>query len=420
MKKIVVGLIFIFFAGVSIWPGVIKITFGEPMIGIRLFGSQSIFLFDKPEVELTIPSLQQPRFGKITLNNQDFYLVVGMKEDGKPVILFDCNGNHDLTDDLTSYDLLSYYEEGSVAVITHAMVRYGTDVVPYYVYFRWFSELTECKCRCKYSNWINYARATYREGILTAGNTELPVYIVETNCDGVYSKDDTVLMVDFNQNGQIEETEIFCCFDILRISGRFYKVKEVSRSGDSVVLEETEEEEFYPILGEELIFSDLQLTDIKGNPAILEKGKWKLVYFTQLDINSYSALLKDAERIKKVLGTFSQIENLQIIAIIEPSCWEASCWQDPVDAFFDEMKDMDNVPVIGLEEGEEKGEYVARKLKLHIPETIMLISPENKLVYKSPIVVVDISQPFWKVVYANLDDPLLLVKALVSCTNNPR
>jgi len=56
---------------------------------------------------------------------------------------------------------------------------------------------------------------------------------------------------------------------------------------------------------------------------------------------------------------------------------------------------------------------VMEKLSLLLaPEMIMIISPKNELVYRTPVGITT-NQPIWHMVDIPLDDPVSLVKALM-------
>jgi len=297
--------------------------------------------------------------------------------------------NLNLTDD-SSGNLLLSYEGRIVKLITNALVRYGTDVLPYYICILWNTE----------NGSVAYFGLTRREGALVVEGEVFHAAIAETDSDGVYNKENVLLMVDLNRNGRFEEHEVSP--RILQISGRFYEVDEVAKNGSSVVLRETEDKILTPVLGEKLIIPELSLTDMEGKPVDLESDEWKLLYFEPLH-------RERSERTLTLLKELSQIEGFRKIVIL--ALLEEGCCQDSENTFFEQLKKIKGLQVVTL--NMERALSVMEKLSLISPETFMIISPENKLIYRTPVAIVT-DQLIWEAVVVPLENPKTFLEALSS------
>ena len=388
MKKSLLITILVLSFATLIISNVVTGVFGESRLGMFQTMGQPVHVMDVPDIQLITPPLLQLKVGKITLNEQNFYLVLGRESSGRPVIVFDCNGNHNLTDD--SFDDFLFYERHTVRLVTHAQVRYGTDVVPYHICIIWNTE----------NDSAAYFGLTRREGVLIAKGTTFRASIAETDSDGIYSKDDVLIMVDLNQNGRFETYEI--SRKILHISGKFYRIEEVAQAGNNLVLKETEERILVPILGKELTIPDIQLTDYRGNPVTLDLEKWRLVYFASLDKNKQA-------RVFTLLRELSRIKNLHVVALLTVP--ENGCCPNFEEELAKQLEEIEGVQVVVL--NMEEAIPVMEKLSLLLaPEMIMIISPKNELVYRTPVGITT-NQPIWHMVDVPLSDPVSLVKALM-------
>lgn len=381
-------MIIVVLFGTLVISSVVTGVFDEPKPGMFQTMGRSVRLMDLPDTMLIVPPLHNVKVGKITLNDQDFYLVLGQDGSGRDVITFDCNNNLNLTDD-SSGNLLLSYESRMVKLITNALVHYGADVLPYYICILWNTK----------NGSVVYFGLTRREGALVVEGEVFHAAIAETDSDGVYNKENVLLMVDLNRNGRFEEHEVSP--RIFQISGRFYEVDEVAKNGSSVVLRETEDKILTPVLGEKLVIPELSLTDMEGKPVDLESDEWKLLYFEPL-------YREKSEQTLTLLKELSQIEGFRKIVIL--ALLEEGCCQDSENTFFEQLKKIEGLRVVTL--NMERALPVMEKLSLISPETFMIISPEDKLC-RTPVAIAT-DQLIWKAVAMPLENPKMFLEALSS------
>ncbi|WP_126993958.1 hypothetical protein [Thermosipho globiformans] len=337
--------------------------FPETKAGMFYTFTRVVQLHDAPLTSFYAPfDLYNAKFGQITLKGETFDVITGLK-DGEEIILVDGNRNKNFSDDEIYAQTLS-----GMNVNTYIEKLIFSDGSGYYIAL-WRIE-----------DKLYYCGITRREGILYVGEKSYKAAIAETDSDGWYTKDAILLMVDLNENGKFDGPEFFRKY--LKIGEEYFTIESVTKNGEAIVLEKSSTSVLVPFIGE--TFPDISFEEVSGKTINLgEKvGEWKVIYFNFLTASEVS-------KINVWLDAFSEFLKMEVksyvLLVVPSSCNCTSCEECPLDleSLAKKYKDITIVPI-----SREKLDEITIRLRLLYPETLMVISPDNVLVYRTSAGVV--------------------------------
>jgi|GEM_PF-1848754 len=342
--------------------------FTDTKPGMFLTLTHSVTLKDSPVSSLYIPSnLYNVKFGQITFKNETFDVVIGLKN-GKETLLIDGNRNKNLSDDII------YSQTSPITDTSIYIARLTFNDGSYYYIALW-----------RIKDELYYCGITRKEGWLYSGDKKYKAAVAETDSDGWYTKGNILFMIDLNENGKFDGPEFFRKY--VKIESEYYTIKSITRNGESIILEKNATSVLVPFVGEQ--FPNILLKDINNKEVDLSKpiGQWKVIYFNFLSAS-------EIPQIKNWLNTLSNFskEEMKIYALFGVS----SCEYSPskkcpkIEELENEYENITIIPINNKDLDE-----LTIRLRLLYPETIMLVSPSNTLVYRTPAGVVT-EEAIWK------------------------
>ncbi|MBZ4651006.1 hypothetical protein [Thermosipho sp. (in: thermotogales)] len=338
-------------------PTTVAGQFTDTKAGMFYTFARIVPLYDTPLSSVYAPfDLHNAKFGQITMKGETFDVITGLN-DGKEILLVDGNRNKNLSDDEV------YVQTSSVTNMTTYIVKLiFNDGSCYYVAL-WRME-----------DKLYYCGITRKEGWLYVGNKNYKAAIADTDSDGWYTKDAILLMVDLNENGKFDGPELFRKY--VKIGKEYFTIESVTKNGDSIVLERCATSVLIPFVGE--LFPDISFKDVSGREINLvdQAGQWKVIYFN---------FLTDSEmpKIKTWLDALSGFLKMGVkpyVLLLVSSCYCQTCEECPedVESLAEKYKGLTIIPI-----SREELDEVTIRLRLLYPETIMVVSPDNVLIYRT-------------------------------------
>lgn len=354
----------------------ITVNLSQTKIGMMQTLFKPIVLYQKPLEILVYPNLEKIQFGKIYIGNSYFNLITGIKNN-KRVIIVDSNNNKNLTDDYTDNYI---FESMDNKIYDFTTINYNFEGqnYEYTIVLEYFLDK------------FGYYGITRKEGYININKRKYRMFIADTNSDGIYDLENIVLGIDLNSDNKYESNEIFKKY--ININGENYEIAEVSENGEKVVLDKTSEN----IIGnvgyefpENINFADKKI-EIKNNK------KWEIILFVPLnkEYNKIFRYLNDnvSDKLEvKILLLVNKEEKDNIKEIIE--------------------KEYSNLEVT-LIKGINEYEIIQEKMKLFYPHTIIILNPDNKIIYKTKAEIFE-KEPIWKIQMPTLEEEFNTLKIFI-------
>ncbi len=331
--------------------------FTDTKVGMFPTLTRIVPLRDTPLSHVYIPlDLYNAKFGQVTIKGEIFDVVIGLN-DGKETLLVDGNRNKNLSDDEV------YVQTSPISHMPMYIVKLTFDDGSHYYLALWRME-----------DKLYYCGITRKEGWLFVKDKKYKAAIAETDSDGWYTKDAILLMVDLNENGKFDGPEFFRKY--VKIGKEYLIIKSVTKDGDSIVLEGCATSVLVPFVGEP--FPNISFKDFDGKEINIagQVGQWKVIYFNFLSATETSKIKAWLD----VLSAFSKMGVKTYVLLVASSCDCTTCEECPedIESLAKKYKGLTIIPI----SNEELDEATIR-LRLLYPEMIMLVSPDNVLIYRT-------------------------------------
>ncbi len=251
-KKIIAGgiVLVLLLLGITVWYSCTEaeeytatLTMESDAMGVvNYYYPRRLVLTDAaPESGLVLPDFKygKPRFSSLLLGSATdsvFAVVLDEAPNGQESRLYvDKNNNEDLTDDDDGSWLATKGTFSMKEVLLEAGYRSG-DSVPYpVVFYRYHTKLP--------GSLMAY-RNGYRKGRIALNDTTYKVALFDDDCDGLFDLDESALVIDINQDGsldgQTDSGEYFPTLSPFALDDRFYRVSDISPSGERITLVATD------------------------------------------------------------------------------------------------------------------------------------------------------------------------------------
>ncbi|WGS65502.1 hypothetical protein [Marinitoga aeolica] len=372
MKKLLIILLLL---PVFVYASV-SVKLDQTKVGMMQTLFKPIVLSQKPSEILVYPNLEKIQFGKINIGNSYFNVITGIKNN-KRVIIVDSNNNKNLTDDYTDNYI---FESMDNKIYDFTTINYNFEGqnYEYTIVLEYFLDK------------FGYFGITRKEDYVNINDKRYKMFIADTNSDGVYDLENIVLGIDLNSDNKYESNEIFKKY--ININGENYEVAEVSKNGEKIIFDKTNEN----IIGnvgyefpENINFADKKI-EIKNNK------KWEIILFVPLN--------KEYNKIFRYLNdNVSDKLEVKILLLVNKE------EKDNIKEIFE--KEYSNLEVT-LIEGINEYEIIQEKMKLFYPHTIIILNPDNKMVYKTKAEIFE-KEPIWKIQMPTLEEEFNTLKIFI-------
>ncbi|WGS64421.1 hypothetical protein [Marinitoga aeolica] len=314
---------------------------------------------------LVYPSLENIRFGRIYIANSYYNVIIGISN-GKEIAIVDSNRNKNFTDDYSSNKIIRY-DENTPVILSKLYIISNGNSEPYYIIIK--------KCQDKWG----FFGITRKEGLVDLNGEKYKLFISETNSDGIFDLNNFIAGIDLNNDGIFESYEIFNKY--FQIDRESYIVTSISSNGDELTFEKTNENIINPVVNsdipEDILYSNKELK--------IEKGKWKILV---------SGIFND--EIKTVLAYLNHI-NIKNVEIQYMYLYNKNCCNGSYTDVLNNIKNTyPNIKIIPINMENEFDE-IQQKMKVLLPKTFMIISPKNKLIYSTKVIL-DQENLIWNII----------------------
>ncbi|KAF2955808.1 MULTISPECIES: hypothetical protein [Marinitoga] len=354
----------------------ITVNLNQTKVGMMQTLFNPIVLSQKPSEILVYPNLEKIQFGKINIGNSYFNVITGIKNN-KRVIIVDSNNNKNLTDDYTDNYIFESLDN-KIYDFTTINYNFEGQNYEYTIVLEYFLDK------------FGYFGITRKESYVDINGKKYKMFIADTNSDGIYDLENIILGIDLNFDYKYESNEIFRKF--INIDGENYEVTEISKNGERIVFNKTNEN----------IISDIgnkfSKTINLGNKRIeLESNKkWKIILFAPLN--------KEYNKIFKYLNdNVSDKLEVKILLLVN---------KEEKDNIKEIMKKEYSNLEVTLIEGINDYEIIQEKMKLLYPHTIIILNQDNTIVYKTKAEIFE-EEPIWKIQMPTLKEEFKILRIFI-------
>ncbi|WP_129409632.1 hypothetical protein [Marinitoga lauensis] len=304
---------------------------------------------------LVYPSFENIKFGKIYIANS-YYNVIFGRLNGREIAIVDSNKNKNFTDDYSSNTVIKY-EKDTPVILSKLFISSNDNYKNYYIIIK--------KCNNKWG----YFGITRKEGLLNLNGKNYRIFVSEINSDGIFDLNDIIAGIDLNNDGIFESYEIFNKY--FQINEQNYVITSITPDGNNLIFEKTNENIVNPLVNsyipEYIIYSNKKI-------EFVEK-KWNIIISGVFN-----------EDMKNILSYLNELNakniKIQYIYLYEKNC----CNNDYIDTLNNIRNTYVNIKIIPINMETEFNE-IHQKMKILLPQTIMIISPKNKLIYFTKVVL---------------------------------